>query len=99
MVESLRRGPAMVVADADIYLAEWGFEVNSVNFPIHLWHGKQDRNISWEYSRQLAELMPQTTTHWLDDEGHYSLCINHCETIIQHALERQPSAASIPEAR
>jgi len=86
MLESLRRGPKMVIADADIYLSEWGFEVSSVRPLIHFWHGRQDRNIAWQYSEQLAAIMPHTTTHWFDDEGHYSLPVNHADAILGHAL-------------
>lgn len=86
MVEALRRGPKAVIADADIYLSEWGFEVSAVNYLIHFWHGKEDRNIAWQYSEQLSSLMPHTTTRWLDHEGHYSLPINHLEDIIKQAL-------------
>ncbi|HYF36012.1 MAG TPA: alpha/beta hydrolase [Prosthecobacter sp.] len=86
MVEALRRGPQMIVADADIYLSEWGFQVSDVQFPVHFWHGKEDRNIHWQYSEQMAALMPRATTHWLENDGHYSLAINHCEAITRHAL-------------
>lgn len=89
IIEALRRGPRMVIADADIYLSEWGFEVSAVEPLIHLWHGKEDRNISWKYSEQIAQLMPQTTTHWLEDEGHYSLPISHAERIVKFALGKE----------
>jgi pimeloyl-ACP methyl ester carboxylesterase len=86
MMEALRRGPSMVIADADVYLSEWGFEVSSIDPLIHFWHGKDDQNISWKYSEQVAALMPHTTTHWLVAEGHYSLPITHLERIVKHAL-------------
>jgi len=86
MLEALRRGPKHVIADADIYLSEWGFEVSAVNYPIHFWHGKEDRNIAWQYSEKLASIMPNTTTHWLENEGHYSLPVNHLDAILSHAL-------------
>lgn len=86
ILEALRRGPRMVIADADIYLSEWGFEVSSINTLVHFWHGKEDRNISWKYSEQVAALMPNVTTHWLDHDGHYSLPITHNEQIVSNAL-------------
>lgn len=86
ILEALRRGPRMVIADADIYLSEWGFELSSIDTLIHFWHGKEDRNISWKYSEQVASLMANTSTHWLENEGHYSLPITHSERIIKHAL-------------
>ncbi len=83
---ALNRGPASVIADADIYLNEWGFEVSQINTPIHFWHGKQDRNIAWTYTEQLAELIPQAITHWSETDGHYSLPITHAEQILTTAL-------------
>lgn len=89
VIEALRRGPQMVISDADIYLSEWGFEVSSIDTLVHFWHGKEDRNISWKYSRQVAALMPHATTHWLEHDGHYSLPITHIEQIVRHALENR----------
>ncbi|MDZ4288088.1 MAG: alpha/beta hydrolase [Prosthecobacter sp.] len=86
MVEALRRGPGMVIADADIYLAEWGFELSEVTYPVNFWHGKADRNIDWRYSEKIAAIMPHATTHWVDDEGHYSLPITHSDRIMRHSL-------------
>ncbi|MCB1279776.1 alpha/beta hydrolase [Prosthecobacter sp.] len=85
---ALNRGPRSVIADADIYLSEWGFEVSQLNFPIRFWHGKQDRNIAWTYTRQIAELIPQAETHWSEIDGHYSLPITHAEQIITAAMQK-----------
>lgn len=87
MLEALRRGPKAVIADADIYLSEWGFEVGAIGYPIHFWHGKQDRNIDWRYTEKLAGIMPHVTTHWLEEEGHYSLPVTHLDAILKHALD------------
>jgi len=86
ILEALSRGPKAVIADADIYLSEWGFEVSSITPLIHFWHGKQDRNIAWQYTDKLASIMPHTTTRWLDEEGHYSLPITHLDEILRQAL-------------
>lgn len=85
-LEALRRGPKSVIADADVYLSDWGFDLRTVRHPIHFWHGKADRNISWRYSEQMAMLVPGATTHWLENDGHYSLAIRHAEAIVRHAL-------------
>ena len=74
------------IADADIYLSEWGFEVGDIGTLIHFWHGKQDRNIDWRYTEKLAGIMPHVTTHWLEDEGHYSLPVTHLDAILKQAL-------------
>lgn len=88
---ALDRGARSVIADADIYLSEWGFEVSQINFPIRFWHGKQDRNIAWTYTQQIATLIPQAETHWSELDGHYSLPITHAEQIIAAALQKDVS--------
>lgn len=90
MLEALRRGPRAVIADADIYLSEWGFEVGAVGFPIHFWHGRQDRNIHWRYSEMLAGMMPHATLTLLEEEGHYSLPVTHLDAILEQALKGGP---------
>lgn len=96
IIEALRRCPQMVIADADIYLSEWGFEVSSINTLVHFWHGKEDRNISWKYSEQTAALMPHVTTHWIEKDGHYSLPITHIEEIVRNALESSAQSCEAP---
>ena len=88
---ALDRGPSSVIADADIYLSEWGFEVSQINFPIRFWHGKQDRNIDWTYTERIAALIPVATSVWSEIDGHYSLPITHAEQILAAALQKAPS--------
>lgn len=88
VIESMKNGPRMVIADADIYLSEWGFEVSHIHMLVHFWHGKADRNISWKYSEQIAAIMPHVTTRWFEHEGHYSLPITHLEEIVRLAVGR-----------
>lgn len=85
---ALDRPAAHVIADADIYLNEWGFEVSRITAPVHFWHGKQDRNIAWTYTERLAALLPHATTHWSDIDGHYSMPITHADAILAAATQK-----------
>lgn len=87
---ALDRGPKNVIADADIYLREWGFEVSQINYPIHFWHGKQDRNIAWTYTERITSLIPVATSRWSDIDGHYSLPITHAEQVLANAVQKAP---------
>lgn len=89
---ALDRGPRSVIADADIYLSEWGFEVSHINFPIRFWHGMQDRNIAWTYTERIASLIPAASTVWSEIDGHYSMPITHAEEVLDAALQKMPSA-------
>jgi len=85
---ALNRPAADVIADADIYLSEWGFEVSRISMPIHFWHGKQDRNIDWTYTQRLASLIPHAVTHFSEHDGHYSMPVTHAEQILTTAMQK-----------
>lgn len=91
---ALSRGARSVIADADIYLSEWGFEVSQIAFPIRFWHGKQDRNIAYTYTERIASLIPAATTFWSEIDGHYSMPITHADQILSAALDKPASPGS-----
>jgi pimeloyl-ACP methyl ester carboxylesterase len=84
--ESLCSGVASVQADGDIYLSDWGFDLEDIRVPVHFWHGKADRNIPWTYARQVAAKVPCAIPHWAEQEGHYSLPVLRTEEITRVAL-------------
>jgi pimeloyl-ACP methyl ester carboxylesterase len=86
---ALNRPAADVIADADIYLSEWGFEVSRITVPIHFWHGRQDKNIDWTYTQRLASLIPHAVTHFSEHDGHYSMPVTHAEQVITTALQKR----------
>lgn len=90
---ALSRPAADVIADADIYLREWGFEVSRIPMPVRFWHGKQDRNIDWSYTRRLASLIPHASAFFSEDDGHYSLPVTHAEQVILTAMQKTPAHA------
>lgn len=94
---ALDRHAADVIADADIYLHEWGFEVSQITAPIRFWHGKQDKNIDWSYTQRLASLLPHATTHWSEKDGHYSLPVTHAEAVLD-AIRPLPPATPTQQA-
>lgn len=99
ILASLRRGARCTLSDADIYLAEWGFELASVRPLIQLWHGKEDRNIAFSYAEKMYATLPNATAHWSEHDGHYSLPITHLREIVETALasvRRQPFDGSLP---
>ncbi len=75
-----------VVADAEIYAREWGFPLSEVRVPVRLWHGQEDRNFSWKLAQQVAEKLPNCTAHFPENEGHYSLGIQHWPEILRDLI-------------
>jgi pimeloyl-ACP methyl ester carboxylesterase len=86
-----------VVSDAEVYAREWGFAPEEVRSPVQLWHGRNDRSFSWQLAAELARRLPHCETHWLENEGHYSLPIRHRRAILE-ALIRPSPAVPVVEA-
>lgn len=85
------QGVARGIQDADLLLNEWGFALADVRTPVRFWHGQQDRNIHWTYALDMANSIPSSSTHWFEDEGHYSLPLNAAHEIILTALSDERS--------
>ena len=84
--QSIAQSVAHIQADADIYLEDWGFDISAIRHPIHMWHGREDKNIPFTYAEKLAALLPNVTTHWTEHDGHYSLAVARCRDIAAVAL-------------
>lgn len=95
--EALRgEGARALQVDGDIYLSDWGFSLAEIPVEVHFWHGKRDRNIPWTYGQRVARLVPRATTHWTEEDGHYSLPLRRGEEIAARAL-RLPAAIAIEQ--
>ena len=83
---SARSGLASLQTDGDIYTSDWGFDLRDIQVPVHFWHGKSDRNIPWTYAEKIAALVPRSTTHWTEIDGHYSMAVSRVDEIVRAAL-------------
>ena len=96
LIESVREGirahPAVILEDADTFLAPWGFTVCGIHQPVHIWHGTADRTVPHAYSEAVARLLPNATLHSLPGEGHYSLPWNHSAAVCRQIAGNSFSA-------
>jgi len=70
--EGLRQGGVGWVDDTLALHTEWGFDVQSINTPVTLWHGQQDPFASPIHSRWLANEIPGATLIEDPDGSHMS---------------------------
>jgi pimeloyl-ACP methyl ester carboxylesterase len=61
------RGPAWELA---LYSRPWGFRLEDVRVPVHLWHGEQDANHPVAMGRYLARVFPECRAIFYPGEGH-----------------------------
>jgi len=67
--EALQQGTAGASHDIVVYLGDFGFTLAEITIPIVLWHGTQDRTFPLAAARAIAEQLPQSTMHFIDNIG------------------------------
>ena len=60
----------------------WGFDPQSINAHVGLWHGGEDADAPVAMGRWIAAALPNCQAHFLPDEGHISLIIKNAEMIL-----------------
>ena len=83
MVEALRQGIDHILLEHKLYKRPWGFELTDIPIPVHIWHGLDDAQAAPGWSRYLAEYIPSNETHFIANEGHFSLLVNQQEQILR----------------
>ncbi len=74
------------VQDVTLERRPWGFRLEDITIPVHVWHGDADRNVLIANGRYQADTLPDATLHDVPDEGHW-LIFNHFTEILDAAIE------------
>jgi pimeloyl-ACP methyl ester carboxylesterase len=64
------------------FVTPWGFDLTTIDVPVAIWQGDQDRMVPFTHGRWLATHIPTATAHLTPGEGHLSL-IKNAETILR----------------
>ena len=78
-LEAFRSGSAGVVDDYRLLASPWGFTPEEIDYPVHFWHGDDDRIVVISEARAVAQRMPNATFTVVPDQGHLML--------MEHAAE------------
>ena len=76
-IEALARDPGAGAGDLRILRAPWGFGVQDVRVPVHLWHGEADDATPRQMGGWLAAMLPDVEAHFLAGEGHTSTILRY----------------------
>lgn len=74
--------------DTVAFMEPWGFELGSINTPVLLYHGRQDRFVPFGHGEWLAGQIPGVQAELSDEDGHLTLTDRHLEQIHAWLLER-----------
>ncbi len=73
--------------DFGLFADPWGFRLEDIRIPVHLWQGTADRNVPVSHARIQADRIPDSKLHELSGEGHL-LVADHIREILLEAAGR-----------
>ncbi len=90
MAGSFRRAVSTGTAgwrDDDLaFVTPWGFDPGSIQTPVAVWQGGEDRMVPMAHGAWLAAHIPGAEAHLLPDEGHLSLALNKIGDVLDGLL-------------
>ena len=89
--ESLRPGSRGAAHEMVLLARPWGFRLDELRAPVHLWHGEADTVVPAAVGRQLSHAIPHCTATFYPELGHL-LLVEQMETILRTLLEPDPES-------
>lgn len=71
MQEAFRQGSRGPAWEGVRMVRSWGFAIQDVRVPVHLWHGDEDRNVPQPAAEYLASAIPDAEAAILPGAGHF----------------------------
>jgi pimeloyl-ACP methyl ester carboxylesterase len=85
--EGLREGYLGWLDDDLVIARPWGFDIESIRCPVHVWQGAHDRMVPYAHGAWLAEHVPTACPHLLAEHGHLSLVVDSFGQILDELIE------------
>lgn len=79
--------------DLALFARPWGFRLEDIAVPVHVWHGDVDANVPVSHGRSQADRIPNAKLHLCPGEGHW-LFIERVAEILRIASGRAPAGAT-----
>jgi pimeloyl-ACP methyl ester carboxylesterase len=67
--------------DFRLFARDWGFSLEDITVPVHVWQGDVDRNVPAAHGRIQADRIPGAVLHEVPGEGHL-LFVDHMQDIL-----------------
>ena len=69
-------------------IGDWGFDLETIETPVLLRHGRQDRFVPFGHGEWLAGHVPGVEAILTEDDGHLTLTTRHLSSIFEWLVER-----------
>jgi pimeloyl-ACP methyl ester carboxylesterase len=71
--------------DFGLFAHDWGFRLEDITVPVHVWHADQDVNVPVAHGERQAAAIPGAVLHLLPGEGHLA-SVDHMDEILRELL-------------
>ena len=86
--EALRDSYLGWLDDDQAVVRPWGFELDWLDVPVHIWQGAHDRMVPFAHGEWLAAHVRGACPHLLPDEGHLSVAVGSFGAILDEMMRR-----------
>jgi pimeloyl-ACP methyl ester carboxylesterase len=69
------------------FVRPWGFDLDQIGVPAHVWQGRHDRMVPFSHGVWLASNIPTAVPHLFEDEGHLSLGVTRFGDILDALVD------------
>jgi pimeloyl-ACP methyl ester carboxylesterase len=83
---AFQQGGRAIAREYILFTRPWGFRLEDIHMPVHLWHGEVDNMCPVSMGRYMAKTIPDCRARFIPDEGHLSLVTNHFEETLSALL-------------
>lgn len=89
MATSRTQGSKGILFDVKTFSTDWSTALSEIRCPYFLWHGKQDKILSYKMSVVVNEKVPHSKLKLYENEGHYSLPILRGREILTELMKER----------
>jgi pimeloyl-ACP methyl ester carboxylesterase len=69
--ECFAHGSDGLVRDAELLYRRWAFDISTIERPVHIWQGLDDKLVPDPINKAVADAMPGAVWHPVDGAGHF----------------------------
>ena len=84
--EALRNGYWGWFDDDMAFIRPWGFDLDEISVPVHIWQGAHDRMVPFAHGEWLAAHIPGAQARLFPEHGHLSLAVDSMPRIVDELL-------------
>ena len=84
--EAFAAGSNGAAIDLQRLCAPWGFDLEAIQTPVDVWHGRADRVVPSEMAASLKTVLAHANVHCCPDLGHYSLVEDRAADILRELV-------------